>query len=109
MKIVQRKLGIDVIPKMIDACAETSLPVSECQLESIVMQSTVNADVLGMLIRVHIQNIVVTGLVSVDAVIHALETSQEIFVIRSTVNAIALRTKVPALMERFVSMEHAVK
>ena len=62
-----------------------------------------------MLIRVHIQNIVVTGLASVDAAIHALETSQEIFVIRSTINAIAQRTKVPALMERFVSMEHAVK
>ena len=102
MKIVQRKLGIDVIPKMIDACAETSLPVSECQLESIVMQSTVNADVLGMLIRVHIQNIVVTGLVSVDAAIHALEISQEVFVTRSTINAIVQRTKVAVQMERFV-------
>ena len=109
MKTVLRKLGIDAIPKMIDVCAETSLPVSECQPESIAMQSIANADVLGMLIRVHFQNTVVTGLVSVDAVIHVLETSQEIFVTRSTANAIAQRTKVPALMERFVSMEHAVK
>ena len=109
MKIVLQKLGIAATPKMIDACAETSLPVSECQPESSVMQSTANADVLSMLIRAHIQNIVVTGLVSVDAVIHALETLQEIYVTPLTVNAIALRTKVPALMEQFVSMEHAVK
>ena len=73
------------------------------------MQSTVNADVLGMLILVLIQNTAVMGLVSVDAAIHALETSREVFVIRSTINAIVQRTKVAVQMERFVYMEPAVK
>ena len=77
MKNVHGRLDIDVILRMIDACAEKNLLVLANQLESIVTLWIADANVRLMLMNVYHQNTVIMDPVNVVVVILVQETRQE--------------------------------